>query len=95
MSLSLDEVVRVAKLARIELTPAEIEVTRTRLNDIFGFIEHLQAAATDGVIPMAHAVEMTQRLRSDRVTETDQREAFQAAAPETEGGLYLVPKVIE
>ncbi len=95
MSLSLEEVARVAKLARIELTPAEIDVTRTCLNDIFGFIEQLQAAATDGVAPMAHAVEMTQRLRPDRVTETDRREIFQLAAPETEGGLYLVPKVIE
>ena len=95
MSLSLDDVARIARLARIDLSATEAESTRAQLNSIFGFIEQLQAVATDGIEPMSHAVEMAQRLRADVITESDHRSAFQAVAPDTEGGLYLVPKVIE
>ncbi len=95
MSLSLEDVSRIARLARIEVTAAEVENTRDQLNGILGFIEQLQAVNTDGIEPMAHAVDVVQRLRADMVSEPDQREAFQAVAPETEAGLYLVPKVIE
>ena len=95
MSLNLEEVTRIAQLARIELSPAETETTRDQLNGIFGFIEQLQSVDTDGIAPMAHAVDVVQRLRPDAVTEANRRDAFQAIAPETEAGLYLVPKVIE
>jgi len=95
MSLSLDDVSRIARLARIEISPAEAEQTRSQLNGILAFVEQLQAVNTDGIAPMAHAVDVVQRLRPDAVTETDRRDAFQAIAPETEAGLYLVPKVIE
>ena len=95
MSLNLEEVTRIARLARIEVSPAEIETTRDQLNGIFGFIEQLQSVNTDGIAPMAHAVDVVQRLRPDAVTEPDQRAVFQSVAPETEAGLYLVPKVIE
>jgi aspartyl-tRNA(Asn)/glutamyl-tRNA(Gln) amidotransferase subunit C len=95
MSLSQDDVVRIARLARIELSAAECETTRTQLNGILGFIEQLQAVDTTGIEPMAHAVDVVQRLRPDVVTETDRREAFQAVAPDVEAGLYLVPRVIE
>jgi aspartyl-tRNA(Asn)/glutamyl-tRNA(Gln) amidotransferase subunit C len=95
MSLNLEEVARIARLARIELSAAEQESTRDQLNGIFAFIEQLQAVNTDGIEPMAHAVDVVQRLRPDAVTESDRRAAFQAVAPETEAGLYLVPKVIE
>jgi len=95
MSLSLDDVSRIARLARIAVTPAETEQTRNQLNGILAFVEQLQAVNTDGIEPMAHAVDVVQRLRPDAVTEPDRREAFQAIAPETEAGLYLVPKVIE
>jgi aspartyl-tRNA(Asn)/glutamyl-tRNA(Gln) amidotransferase subunit C len=95
MSLNLEEIGRIAKLARLELSPAEAETTRDQLNSIFGFIEQLQAVNTDGIEPMSHAVDVVQRLRPDAVTEPNGREAFQAIAPETEAGLYLVPKVIE
>ena len=95
MSLSLDDVSRIARLARIEISPAEAEQTRAQLNGILAFIEQLQAVNTDGIEPMAHAVDVVQRLRPDSVTETDRRDAFQTIAPETEVGLYLVPKVIE
>lgn len=95
MSLSLDDVSRIARLARIEISPAEAEQTRSQLNGILAFVEQLQAVNTDGIAPMAHAVDVVQRLRPDAITETDRRDAFQAIAPETEAGLYLVPKVIE
>ena len=95
MSLTLEQVRRVAFLARIEVSDAEAETTLGHLNGIFTLIEEMQAVDTRGVTPMAHAQDLSQRLRDDVVTEQNQREAFQAIAPETEGGLYLVPKVIE
>jgi aspartyl-tRNA(Asn)/glutamyl-tRNA(Gln) amidotransferase subunit C len=95
MSLKPDEVLRIARLARIELSPAEAEQTLNRLNGIFGLIEQLKAVDTHGIEPMSHAVDVVQRLREDRVTETDQRDAMQRIAPETEAGLYLVPQVLE
>ena len=95
MSLSLDEVRHIAKLARLELTAGELEATQAKLNGIFSLIEEMQAVDTDGVEPMSHPQELAQRLRLDAVTETDRRAAFQAVAPQTEAGLYLVPKVIE
>jgi aspartyl-tRNA(Asn)/glutamyl-tRNA(Gln) amidotransferase subunit C len=95
MSLSLDDVSRIARLARIEISAAEAAQTRDQLNNILDFVAQLQAVNTDGIEPMAHAVDVVQRLRSDTVTEIDHRDAFQAIAPETEAGLYLVPKVIE
>lgn len=95
MSLTLEEVRNIAHLARIEVSDAEAETTLGHLNGIFTLIEEMQAVDTRGVPPMAHAQDLSQRLRDDVVTEQNQREAFQAIAPETEGGLYLVPKVIE
>lgn len=95
MSLNLEEIGRIAKLARLELSDREAETTRDQLNGIFGFIEQLQSVNTEGIEPMAHAMDVVQRLRADVVTESNQREAFQKIAPETEAGLYLVPKVIE
>ncbi|MBI4997415.1 MAG: Asp-tRNA(Asn)/Glu-tRNA(Gln) amidotransferase subunit GatC [Rhodocyclales bacterium] len=95
MSLNPEEVGRIARLARLELSPDETGRTRDQLNGILAFIEQLQAVDTSGIAPMAHAMDVVQRLRADAVTETDRREAFQAIAPETEAGLYLVPKVIE
>jgi aspartyl-tRNA(Asn)/glutamyl-tRNA(Gln) amidotransferase subunit C len=95
MSLSLDQVRRIADLARIELAPGEAEQTRGQLNGIFALIEEMQAIDTAGVEPMAHARDIAQRLREDRVTESDRHADFQKVAPETEAGLYLVPKVIE
>ena len=95
MSLSLDEVRHIAKLARLELAAGELEATQAKLNGIFSLIEEMQAVDTDGVEPMSHPQELAQRLREDRVTEADRRAVFQAVAPQIEAGLYLVPKVIE
>ena len=95
MSLTLEDVARISLLSRIELSSAEREATRDQLNGILGFIEQLQAVDTTGIEPMAHALDVVQRLRPDSVTETDHRVDFQALAPEAEGGLYLVPRVVE
>ncbi|MEI7430357.1 MAG: Asp-tRNA(Asn)/Glu-tRNA(Gln) amidotransferase subunit GatC [Betaproteobacteria bacterium] len=95
MSLTLEQVRRVAHLARIEVSDAEAESTLGHLNGIFSLIEEMQAVDTQGIEPMAHAQDLAQRLREDRVTEENRRQAFQAIAPDVEAGLYLVPKVIE
>lgn len=95
MSLSNDQVGHIARLARIALSGDELEATRDKLNGIFGLIEQMQAVDTSGVEPMSHPQELATRLREDLVTETDRRDAFQKIAPQTEAGLYLVPKVIE
>jgi aspartyl-tRNA(Asn)/glutamyl-tRNA(Gln) amidotransferase subunit C len=95
MSLSLPEVKRVAWLARIEITDAEAEAVQGHLNGIFKLIEQMLSVDTEGVAPMAHGQDLVQRLREDRVTECDQHALYQSIAPQVEGGLYLVPKVIE
>ena len=95
MSLTLEQVQRIAHLARIEVSESEALSTQGHLNGIFQLIEQMQAVDTTGVEPMAHAQDVSQRLRDDVVSEGDRREAYQAVAPETEAHLYLVPKVIE
>jgi aspartyl-tRNA(Asn)/glutamyl-tRNA(Gln) amidotransferase subunit C len=95
MSLTLEQVQRIAHLARIEVSESEARTTLGHLNGIFELIEQMQAVDTAGVEPMAHAQDLSQRLREDGVTEADRRAAYQAVSPETEAGLYLVPKVIE
>jgi aspartyl-tRNA(Asn)/glutamyl-tRNA(Gln) amidotransferase subunit C len=95
MSLSLNDINRLANLARIELGEDESVTALAQLSDIFGMIEQMQAVDTSAIVPMSHAQDVTQRLRDDVVTEPDQRSLFQAIAPQVEAGLYLVPKVIE
>lgn len=95
MSLSTSDVKRIAHLARIEVSDAEAEATLHKLSGILGLIEQMQAVDTTGITPMSHSQDVTQRLREDVVTATNQRELFQSIAPAVEGGLYLVPKVIE
>ncbi len=95
MFLTLPQVKRVAWLARIEITDAEATAAQAQLNAIFKLIEQMQSVDTDGVEPMAHGQDVVQRLRQDRVTETDQHVLYQSIAPQVENGLYLVPKVIE
>jgi aspartyl-tRNA(Asn)/glutamyl-tRNA(Gln) amidotransferase subunit C len=95
MSLSTQDVEKVARLARLAMTGEEIETARTQLNGIFDLIAEMQAVDTRNVEPMSHSQDLAQRLREDNITETNQREAFQAIAPQVEQGLFLVPKVIE
>jgi len=95
VSLTLDEVKRIAFLARIEISDAEAAGTQRRLNDILALVGQMNAIDTSGVEPMSHAQDLVPRLREDRVTETDQHVLFQSVAPHVEDGLYLVPKVLE
>ncbi|MFN3984679.1 MAG: Asp-tRNA(Asn)/Glu-tRNA(Gln) amidotransferase subunit GatC [Rhodocyclaceae bacterium] len=95
MSLTIEQVQRIAALARLELSVDAAHTTRDKLNGIFGLIEQMQAVDTTGVEPMSHPQDVAQRLRDDIVTETDRRDDFLRVAPQTEAGLYLVPKVIE
>ena len=95
MSLTVDEVRRIAHLARLSVTDDELRAMQQQLNGIFGLIEQLKAADTRGIEPMAHAQEVALRLREDRVTEGDQHGVFQSVAPSVERDLYLVPRVIE
>ena len=97
MSLSDDQVRRIARLARIELAPQEVQPVAARLNRVLGLIEQMRAVDTRGIEPMAHPLDIPQgqRLREDRAEGPQPREAFQAGAPATQDGLYLVPKVIE
>ena len=95
MSLTNTDVRKVAHLARLAMSAAEIEATRLQLTGIFSLIAEMQAVDTTGIEPMSHAQDVSQRLRGDAVTETNQRELFQSIAPQVEAGLYLVPQVIE
>ncbi|MBL8504802.1 Asp-tRNA(Asn)/Glu-tRNA(Gln) amidotransferase subunit GatC [Methylobacillus glycogenes] len=95
MSLSNTDVKRIAHLARIAVSDEEVGATLDKLTGILGLIEQMQAVDTTGVAPMSHSQDVSQRLRPDVVTESNQRELLQSIAPAVENGLYLVPKVIE
>jgi len=95
MSLTNADVQKVARLARLAMNDAEIDSAQAQLSGIFDLIAEMQAVDTTGIEPMSHAQDVSQRLRSDVVTESNQRELFQTIAPQVEAGLYLVPQVIE
>jgi len=95
MALERSDVEKIAHLARLGLDEADLPRSTATLNDILGLIDRMQAVDTDGIAPLAHPLEATQRLRADQVTEQNQRDAYQAIAPAVQDGLYLVPKVIE
>lgn len=95
MTLERDDIQKIAHLARLEVGEQELEHYRETLSQILGLIDQMNAVDTASVEPMAHPQDVHLRLREDRVTETDQRSQFQKVAPETESGLYLVPRVIE
>jgi aspartyl-tRNA(Asn)/glutamyl-tRNA(Gln) amidotransferase subunit C len=95
MALTLEDVKRVAHLARIAVDDNEARAVLVQLGGVFQLIEQMRAVDTRGIEPMSHALDVVQRLREDAVTESDQRELFQAIAPQVEAGLFLVPKVIE
>ncbi len=95
MAIEQDEIEKIAELARIRISDEQIADVTRRITEILGLVDQLQAADTGAVEPMANPLDATARLRPDQVTEGDQRVAFQAVAPATENGLYLVPKVID
>ncbi|MFZ1342702.1 Asp-tRNA(Asn)/Glu-tRNA(Gln) amidotransferase subunit GatC [Thiothrix eikelboomii] len=94
-TISEAEVQKVAHLARLAIPADKTASYVSKLSNILDLVAQLTAVNTTGVAPMAHPLDAVQRLREDVVTETNQREAYQAVAPEVEDGLYLVPKVIE
>lgn len=95
MSLTASDVKKISHLARLAIDEADIEPYANSLSSILGLVEQMDAAEVDDIEPMANPQDATQRFRADVVTESNQREKFQAIAPNTEAGLYLVPKVLE
>ena len=95
MSIEVDEVKKIARLACLDVKDEDIQSYATNLSNILDLVEQMNAVDTSGVTPMSHPFDAIQRLREDVVTDTDRREDFMAIAPKTEDGLYLVPKVIE
>ncbi len=95
MALDAADVEKIAHLARLGIDADAVPGYVRNLSNILAFVEQLDTADTAGVEPLAHPLEAIQRLRPDAVTEANERDAFQAIAPQTEGGLYLVPRVIE
>lgn len=95
MSITHDEIKKIAHLARIKITEEETDATIKKLSGILNLIEDMKKVDTTNISPMSHGQSVTQRLREDIVTETNQREKLQKIAPEVNDGLYIVPQVIE
>ena len=95
MSLSSQDIERIAHLARIRVTPADVLDVQAKLDGIFKLIDQMQAVNTQGIEPMSHGLDMVLRLGDDAVTETNHREKYQKNAPQAAEGYFLVPKVIE
>ena len=95
MTIDSDQVKKIAHLARVKIDEVDVPGYTSNLSNILDMFEQMQAVDTTGVVPMSHPVDAVQRLREDIVRESDQREVFQRIAPDTQNGLYLVPRVIE
>ena len=95
MSIDKTDVEKIAHLARLAIDEQAIPSYAKDLTNIFNLVEQLTTVNTADITPMAHPLDANQRLRADEVTEVNQRELFQAIAPKTEAGIYLVPQVIE
>jgi aspartyl-tRNA(Asn)/glutamyl-tRNA(Gln) amidotransferase subunit C len=95
MSLTREDVEKIAHLARLAIHEEDIPRYTRDLSNIIELVGQMNAVDTENVAPMAHPLDMAQRLRPDDVTEADRRERFQSLAPAVEDGLYLVPRVIE
>ena len=95
MAFDKAEVEKIAQLARLYISDSEIDEVTGRIRDILALIDQMQSVDTDTVVPLAHPLDLTQRLREDDVTEFNRRGELQLLAPDVEQGLYLVPKVIE
>ena len=95
MSFSVTDIEKTAQLARLSVSEEDCRFYAQQLNRIFELVEQMSVVDTDQIEPMAHPQDIALRLREDVVNEPNQRELFQSVAPQTEQGLYLVPKVIE
>ena len=95
MALDKTEVEKIAHLARLHISESETHEVTTRITDILALIDQMQSVDTEAVEPLAHPLDLVQRLRADEITEDNQRDRLQKLAPASEDGLYLVPKVLE
>ena len=95
MALEPDSVLHISHLARLLLADDDLDRYTGELSNILSFVEQMNAVDTDGVIPMAHPLDMSQPLRADVISEQDRREEYQENAPTVRDGLYIVPRVIE
>ena len=95
MALDKTEIEKIAHLARLHIGESETEEVATRITDILALIDQMQSVDTEVVEPLAHPLDLVQRLRADAITEGNQRDKLQKLAPASEDGLYLVPKVLE
>jgi len=95
MSLTVENVKKIAHLARLNFSEQELALYTPQLSRILDFVEQMNQIETSHIEPMAHPLDLSQPLREDKVTEVDQHKLFQATAPKVEADLYLVPKVIE
>ncbi|BBN60252.1 Asp-tRNA(Asn)/Glu-tRNA(Gln) amidotransferase subunit GatC [Hydrogenovibrio marinus] len=95
MSIGKDDVNKISRLAAISVSEQEVDQVADKLSNILDLFAQMQAVNTDGVEPMSHPLDQVQRLREDVVTESNNRDKYQKIAPSAEGGMYLVPQVIE
>jgi len=100
MSLTLNDIARLSKLAQLDLNDQQADDALDKLNSIFALVEQMRAVDTSGVAPLSHPIaawkdDVALRLREDKVTEPNRRDDYQKPAPATQDGLYLVPKVID
>ena len=95
MSISKSDIELIASLAKLTIEDKAIRTYQTELEGIMQLIEQMQTIDTSTIEPMSHPQDIELRLRTDEVTESDQRDELQAVAPASESGLYLVPKVLD
>jgi len=95
MSITKEDVLKIANLARLQIAEDELDHYAKDLSNIITLVEQMNKVDTQNILPMAHPQDATQRLREDVVAEENQRDTFQSIAPRADKGLYLVPKVIE
>lgn len=95
MAITQSDVEKIAHLARLELSASETEAVASSVSDILELVDKMQAINTDGITPLSHPFEAVQKLREDKVSETNRRDELQTLAPSSQDGLYLVPKVID
>jgi len=95
MSLNNETIKYIATLSRLHVDESDVHDLSEDLSNILKLVEQMNSVDTSNIEPMAHPMELGQRLRDDRVTEQDNHELYQSIAPQTENDLYLVPKVIE
>lgn len=95
MSLTAEDVIKIAHLARLNMSEQDVALYLPQLSNILALVEQMNQVDTSHIEPLANPLDLSQRMRADVVTEGNQRDVFQAIAPQVEAGLYLVPKVID